>query len=636
MKLTDKQIEAVKSLKGNILVNASAGSGKTSVFATRMALLCKLGIEEERILGLTFSNTAATNMKKRLGKYIGSKRAAKIPMSTFHSFAYKTLKEEFDEYNHIQIMPLWWKLNTLRAIAKDMCIEGPKVTELAEFISRQKTRLVRRGEDVLDEDQAGMGLVTLDERKELYDAFREEQANARQFEFDDMLLDFYYHLKDDPAFAEKMRDKFDYVMVDEYQDTPYINNQILQLMTKDNLFCVGDFRQGIYGFINADINNILEFEKTFNNPKVIELQDNFRSTKNIVDFSNAIIRKSPVQSYKRFSEGLAARGIIGQDVDLTAYKDTRSETDGIVSAINKKVNDDGMKYSDFAILLRTNSHLGDFEDRLTEFDIPASVSSGKSFFDKNAVQDMMAYLKLCQDPNDNNAFRRVINRPTRYVTHKFTSELDKIAYRLKKPLIECVGNVKERPGKISNLVILIQRLHDVVEEKSPKQLLEEVVKKTDYLKWIQNTKTAIQFFDEKDTVESFIDFAGRFASIPELLNRVSIILRNGKKKEKEAVQIMTVHASKGMEFECVYGPSILEENYPHEMCDGNIEEERRLFYVLSSRAKNELHLSYPVYVGKGKQVSRQSPFLLDVTGSLKELNRPVFRGKNESKMAIKC
>lgn len=642
MNLTKQQIKAIHSRAGNILVNASAGSGKTSVFIARIAELVKKdNVDPSRILALTFSKPAAENMKRRLRKVLTREQTDMLPMSTFHSFAYRTLLKEFPErFGKMQLMPLWWKLNTLRQFTisdsnSDVLNLETKQSTLAEFISYEKNHLVRPGMSIVEGPLSPTGFASKKAMNKIYTEFGKYQQNARYFEFDDMLLEFYYLLKDNAEFANNMRNRYDYIMIDEYQDTSFANNEILKLLSNDNLFCVGDFRQGIYSFINADIDNILKFTKTFNNTTVIELRENFRSTNNIIALSNKIIESAHVDEYKEFSNAVPGRMVDGSDVDLTVYNSPEDEINSIVNEISKLVGSGEASYDQFAILLRTNSNLGDYEEKLTEYEIPADLSSKRSFYDKNIIADMLAYLSLAVNQKDDSSFRRVINHPSRYVSSAFLTQLDKIAYEKHLSLPIAASQVIGRRGKIDTLVSLVQTMREEMQESTPTQLLKYVLRKTNYISWVtNNAKSNNELSENLAALDSFQKFATKFDSVQDLLTRVSLIKANGKKRNAMAVHIMTVHASKGLEYKYVYMPSLLEDNYPHEMSNGNIEEERRLLYVGVTRAKDVLHISYPLFAGENHKQLRPSPFINPLVKDLKQLNRPVITGQSMNKIAL--
>ena len=622
MELTTKQKEAVHATKGNVLVHAGAGSGKTSVFTARIAnLIGNKGVKPSEILGMTFTNEASENMRDRLSNLIGKKSAKEVNLMTFHSFAYRLLRSRYvGEYANKTIMKHWWKQQQLydivgkRKSGNDVGLNLIcKAGDLGSFISFQKSNMIREGMHVIWEDRFEE-YGTKKELQKAFDTYCELVRNARLIDFDDMLVDLYYKLLEDDDLLFDLKDEYKYVMVDEFQDTNTVNLEILKLITDNNLFVVGDFRQGVYGFINANISNILNFEDTFNDVNLIELEDNFRSTDNIVKFANSVIDKSPIEKYKSFSEQVASRGEIGSQVRVRVYADEAEEAEHIIEMIERD-NESGMPYEFFAILSRTNAQLGFYESLFAEHEIPVDVSSSKSFFDRREIDDILSYAEHTIKPNDDMSMVRIMNSPSRFISKATVNQLNEFAYNNSVSFEEACSkmNTGRSRTNITRLLSLFDELRESEEDMNASEFLKTVYRKTGYQQHIEKTSATVSDLSMKeDSIKRLFGIAKKFKDIKAFLGHVSVI-KNNSNPNKEGVKLMTVHASKGLEFERVFLPSITEENFPHDM-NKDIEEERRLLYVATSRAKNEMDISIPVFSGNDSDTVLPSPFLEDVMG----------------------
>lgn len=629
MKLTKHQEEAVKANKGNYLVHAGSGSGKTSSFIARIAHLIKTEkVNPDSILGLTFTKEAANNMKDKLANTIGEDMADYVELSTFHSFANRIMRKRYPWfYKNKHIMKSWWRIRTAFDICgKDGLELAIKGGEFMSFISYQKSHMIREGMGIV-EDNYCSEIETKEQLQQAYDLYLKQAREARLFEFDDMLIDFYYKLKEDNDLLEDIKQTYEYVMVDEFQDTNTANMLILKEICDDNLFAVGDFRQGIYGFINADVNNILNFTNQFNDVKLVELNENFRSTNQIVDFANNIISSSPVEKYKQFSPQIAARNVDGEKIRVDIYQDESTEVKEIFNRIESMIEDKGYKYNDFSILLRTNTQLGVFESYFAEQEVPVDVSSSKSFFDRKEIVDMLSYATHTINQEDDISINRIMNTPNRYISNKVVSNIASYAYDNELTFEEATREV-DFGGRLNSNIRKVPRLFDElrlhVGEGSAGDFLEKIYTTTGYHKHIERTAPNEQdAMLKSESIRKLINMAKKFSDINAFLTHISIIRQNSG-KNPDGVKLMTVHSSKGLEFPVVFIPSITSENYPHEM-NRDVEEERRLFYVASTRAKDYMELSIPVFPDSSGGSYHPSPFMIDVFGDkLKETRKLVL------------
>ncbi|MGX6979025.1 ATP-dependent helicase [Vagococcus elongatus] len=647
MGLTENQKKAVMAGEGNWLINAGSGSGKTTVFTTRIARMIKEGeaIPEE-ILGLTFTKEAATNMKKKLSKLIGKKQADKVDLLTFHSFAYSILKRKYPlKYRQLQLMPMWWKMKTLNDFCAKPSNFNPegmslmcKAGDLASFISYQKMNMVDPGGELLiDMRTENVASVSVEDLGVIYAKYCDMQEKARLIEFDDMLLDLYHKLEEDPKLATYIANQYSYIMVDEFQDTNKVSMGILSHISNENIFAVGDFRQGIYGFINASISNILDFEDTFENVNNIELKHNFRSTKNIVGISNKIIDMSPIEKYKNFEPQVAGRKEEGSNIEFNVYRDEAYEVKDIANQIIDLVESGENVYEDFAILLRTNAQLGIYESVFSSQEIPVDVSSDRSFFDRREISDLLAYAEHTLDPNDDSSFRKVYNSPSRFISNQVQKSIDEYAYKHEVNLEEAAirADIGKSGSVLSSYVDLFDDLRDIVDDVRADSFLIEVYKRTNYKKHVENTSTtAVDLEMRLEAINSLFEIAKKFRSVNAFLAHIMAVKQNNSKTNEHAVRLMTAHASKGLEFKHVFFPAFTSENYPHKM-NPDIEEERRLSYVVASRAVDKLTVSMPNFISDGGSKYDPSPFLVDIAGDeIKDLQKNVTRGDSKSNLSI--
>lgn len=642
MKLTSDQMKAVKHVRGNVLVNSSAGSGKTAVFSSRIAnLIANEGVAPESILGLTFTKDAAENMRKRLSSVIGKGKSDKVNLSTFHSFAYRILKSEYPrEFSHIKITEMWWKLQTIYDIVgkksyktQDSLELDVKGGEMLAFISYQKANMIRPGYRVIIDDK--VPFVKHIDRSTLqlvYDRYCEAVKHARTMDFDDMLLEVYYKLIDDKKLLHKIKSQYQYVLVDEFQDTNSINMEILKLITNNNLFVVGDFRQGVYGFINANIDNILTMRDTFDDVELIELRHNFRSTNNIVKICNDIIDVSDNEKYKGFSGAISAKNVDGEPVKVKVFSDEVTEFTHIVSEIETMIDSKpDLTYNDFCILCRTNAQLGVFESVLADRGIPARLSDSKSFFDRKEIADILAYASHAIDPSDDMSLRRIANSPTRFISRAILNKLDEYAYKNNKTLEESISYIDAgRASKnLEGIKQLFSQLRDHTDETAHR-FLQKIIYSTGYMDFIsQKGVSPSEIIIKEESIGRLLELSKKFTSIQAFLTHVQIIKNNSKKKDV-AVNVMTVHSSKGLEFKHVFAAGVSEENYPHKMAIEK-EEERRLLYVALSRAIETLTITTSLFGQSESETIKPSPFLSDIMeGDLKLATREVLRGSDLS------
>lgn len=642
MKFTDEQKEAILTTEGNIVCMASAGSGKTSAFTNRIAyMIQEKGVSPLEILAISFTKKASEEIQKRLSKMIGKEKASKVPIGTFHSIAYRLLKVLDPEFGKLAICPDWWRLTTLNDICKPRTEKnhrglglGIKAGELAQFISYQKANHVTPNDTFIFNEQVSF-VEGIDEihLREAYSMYEELKFDSRQCDFDDMLVRFYEKLRDDEKFRTRLQKQFRYIMIDEFQDTSAIVMSIVKLINTKNVFVVGDFRQSIYAFINANLENILNFQEEFEDVKLIELNKNFRSTQNIVNLSNDIISYSPVEKFKHYkpSESVAE---VGDKVLFTLFQDERKQALSIADRI-EEMRDSGTPLSEIAILVRANSQTAIFEETLSDRDIPFDVSKSMSFFDRKEVLDILSYARLVANSDDDASFRRVINSPNRYLSKKFVEDLEKFAGAQDMNLLQAIrvtpqaGEWKFKRG-IDNFTKVIQDLH-YQGNVNAGRFLRNIVKLTRYIDHINESTISASSIPEKlDAVEKLCEMGSKFPNIKAFLAHVGTIDEKKKKsKGKDAVNIVTVHSSKGLEWDVVFVTNVNEELFPHRM-NPDPEEERRLFYVACSRPRKQLYISWFFYDTDMAKVN-EGMFIKELLSKEKtlEMKKELFRGSSE-------
>lgn len=642
MKFTPEQKEAVLNTEGNIVCIASAGSGKTSAYTNRIAyMIHEKDISPLEILAITFTKKASEEIQKRLVKMIGKERAKKVPVGTFHSIAYRLLKALDPDFEKIDIAPDWWRLTTMNDLCKPRTDKnhrglnlGIKAGELAQFISYQKANMITPDDTFIINEQVAFADCVSDQMlREAYSTYEQLKVDSRQIDFDDMLVRFYEKLRDNDKFRERIQGQFNYIMVDEFQDTSAIVVSIIKLINKKNVFVVGDWRQSIYAFINADVNNILDFHENFDDVKTIELNKNFRSTQNIVNLSNDIIGYSPVEKYKQYKPSESV-GEVGDKIRISLYQDERKQASRIADKIEETQNS-GTPLSEIAILVRANADTAIFEEILAERDIPFDVSKSMSFFDRKEILDLISYARLVVKADDDASFRRVINSPNRYLSKKFVEDLEKFAGSNDLSLMQAIritpqsGDWKFKRG-IDNFTKLIQDLH-YQQNVNAGRFLRNVVKSTRYIEYINESTISASAIPEKlDAIERLCEMASKFPSVVAFLAHVGKIDDKKKKsKGKDAVNIVTAHSSKGLEWDVTFVVNVNEDCFPHQM-NPDKEEERRLFYVACSRARKQLYISFWFYDSSMEKIN-EGLFIKELLGKEKvlDMKKALFRGESE-------
>ena len=628
--LNPAQREAVVNYESPSLIIAGAGSGKTRVLTSRIAYMIERGVQPFSILALTFTNKAAEQMRERIEGMIGGKSRF-IRMGTFHSVFSRILRENCERIGFPQAFTIYEpndSKNLIKTIVKEMNLpdEKYKPNIIASRISYAKNCLVTPAA------YAATAAYSAEDRQRqipefgnIYAVYCERCKRNGAMDFDDLLLQTNILLRDCPDVLARYQEQFRYILVDEYQDTNYAQYIIIRRLSQNHsrLCVVGDDAQSIYSFRGAKIENILSFKRDYPEAKVFKLEQNYRSTKTIVEAANSVIAKNSRRMEKKcFSEGDTGRPIRL----FRAYTD-REEADRVVADMRQRILENDAQWSDAAILYRTNSQSLVFEEALRRKAIPYRIYRGNSFYDHKEVKDMLAYLRLIINPLDDEAFKRIVNVPARGIGGTTVQRIEETARARGVSMWEAVDTLVSDPAddpvqktiarKVAEFVKLINTLAD---ERSEKELYDfgmDVAVKSGLLGAYraENTPEAQSAVDNIEEILNSMQLfkeqrdaeirngerpEGDEASIEEWLQSVMLLtdMDNDQKEDADTrnrVTLMTVHSAKGLEYGFVYIVGMEENLFPSQRAmetpDG-LEEERRLFYVALTRAKCEATLSY--------------------------------------------
>ena len=634
--LNNKQQEAVLKTEGPLLVLAGAGSGKTKVLTTRIAYLIEeKHVDPYNILAITFTNKAAKEMKDRTYNLIGE-QASSLQISTFHSFGLKIVREncELLGYDHnFVIMDSDDSLTVVKKILKDIN-KDPKIYNpkaIRNKISSCKNELMS--------PESYEKFVASDYEKvilEVYQKYVKKLKNNNSIDFDDLLMLPIKLFKENPLVLEKYQNRFKYILIDEYQDTneaQYILTKMISAKYK-NICVVGDIDQAIYGWRGANYKNILNFEKDYKNALSIKLEQNYRSTKNILDAANCVIKNNQSRKEKNL---WSTKGD-GEKVTYYRAYDQLDEAHQVASFI-KKIQKAGKPLNEVAILYRTNAQSRVMEEELLKDSIPYHIVGGLSFYSRKEIKDLLAYLKLIYNEKDDVSFLRVINTPKRGIGLKSIQALQTRADENNSSLFEAIDGGKEQAFKD-----MILTLKKEAEKVSLTELIDKVLDASSMKKELESEKT-IEAEVRLENLKEFKSITKAFeerlglVSLEDFLYEVSLV--NDKDEYSDGtdkVSLMTVHSVKGLEFDIVFVIGLEEGVFPHMnslYSSYDVEEERRLCYVAITRAKEKLYLLNArrrVLFGN-EQINPPSRFLGEIDKSLLETNNSASR-ESEKKIVV--
>lgn len=674
--LNEEQLKAVTCTEGPMLIVAGAGSGKTRVLTSRIAYLIEKGVEPDRILALTFTKKAAGEMKDRIALMVGERKARRLWMGTFHSVFIRFLREHAEAIgfpSSFTIYDTTDSVSCVKACLKQLGLDDKlyKPKEVFSRISKAKNDLVtptpyRNGVGGYLEDDIHH------KKPEIHKVYALYCQTCRQngvMDFDDILLYMNILLKQSPEALANISGRFSHILVDEYQDTNMAQYFILRKLAAGhkNLCVVGDDSQSIYGFRGAQIQNILNFQKDFPTARTFRLERNYRSTSTIVNAANTLI----AHNEGRIPKNCVSMGEEGEKIKLIRTYTEQEEAMIIASSIIARMREEQCEYEDFAILYRTNSQSRALEEQLRRRNIPYMIYSGNSFFERAEVKDMMAYFKLAVNLNDDESFKRVVNKPTRGIGDTSLNALQQAARDNNMSLFRAAGlESLENYGLKGAAITKIRAFCTMMEKAAMEAVSGEAY---DVAMSLASESGLYLFYKADNSIEG----QSRFANVEELLNSVKLFMEDGEAQEEgedlspsetahrtlgdylenvsllsnvdvaddetnNKVALMTVHTAKGLEFPYVFVAGMEENLFPAGgwmLTPKDLEEERRLFYVAITRAKKAVALTYAeTRMRNGKHESNApsrflrelAPQYLDHPLRREEVERPARKEVDES------
>ena len=638
--LNSEQKAAVSCVDGPVLIVAGAGSGKTRVLTSRIAYILEKGCDPSRVLALTFTKKAASEMKERIALMVGERRARKLYMGTFHSVFIRFLREFSESLGYPQSFTIYDTSDSVSAIKtclKELNLDEKiyKPKDVLSRISMAKNNLVtpgayRRNATALQNDASAKKPRIVD----IYDLYAHKCKQSGVMDFDDILLNMNILLRDNPEACQAISERFDYIMVDEYQDTNFSQYLILKKLSQrhQNICVVGDDSQSIYAFRGAKIENILNFKKDYPRHNIFRLEQNYRSTQVIVDAANSLIAKNSA----RIPKECFSKGDVGEKIRLIQAYTEQEEAMLVASSIVSRIHSESAQYQDFAILYRTNAQSRALEEALRKRNLPYVIYSGNSFFERAEVKDMMAYLKLAVNVNDDESFKRIVNKPARGIGDTSIAALTAAANVHQTSLFKAAfAEDLETFGLKAAAIKKIREFCEMINELAVRAQKEDAY---DVATALAMQSGLLMFYKSDTSIEG----QSRTANVEELLNSVKVCVEEKKNELFEEMQadgeigegveltsadlpvvllcdflettsllsavdmeddeessnkitMMTVHSSKGLEFPYVFVVGMEENIFPSGgwmISESEVEEERRLFYVAMTRAKKAVAFSF--------------------------------------------
>lgn len=593
------------------MIIAGAGSGKTRVITYRVAHLIRSGVDSFNILVLTFTNKAAKEMRERINHIVGPE-AKNIWMGTFHSVFAKILRVEADKIgypNNFTIYDTDDSKSVIRAILKEMQLDDKLYNQNFVYnrISAAKNNLVGwqeyQNNDQIQADDFSSGRGMLGK---IYETYAMRCFRAGAMDFDDLLFKTNELLKNHPDVLNKYQQKFKYLMVDEYQDTNFSQYLIVKRLAavNENLCVVGDDAQSIYAFRGANIQNILNFEKDYPDLKVFKLEQNYRSTQNIVNVANSIIANNKDQLKKNvFSEKDN-----GDKIKVMRAFSDNEEGKMVADAIMHQRSTNGLKWKDFAILYRTNAQSRSMEEALRKLNIPYKIYGGMSFYQRKEIKDLIAYFRLTFNPNDEEALKRVINYPKRGIGDTTVDRVIVAADRNQltpfEVILQAQQYVEKAPASLIAFATMIQSFQVITKTLSAYDAALHIAQHSGLLKDLYEDKS-VEGLNRYENIQELLNGIKEFSEREDIeekgldifMQDVALLTNddNDKNKDADTVSLMTIHSSKGLEFPQVHIVGLEENLFPSQMSlnsRSDLEEERRLFYVAITRAEYKLTISY--------------------------------------------
>ena len=621
--LNERQREAVLYNDGPLLIIAGAGAGKTKTLTTKIAYLIeKKNVAPENILAITFTNKAAKEMKDRLFKTIGQ-TAKYLQVSTFHSFGLKLLRENYDALGYDKnfvIMDSDDSLTVVKKIIKDIGYD-PKI-----YNPRAIRNKISSCKNEMTTPEAYERYAASDFEKvvqEVYAKYEKKLQRNNSVDFDDLLLLPIELFKKNPDILNKYQDLYQYILIDEYQDTNEAQYILTKMLSAKNrkITCVGDDSQSIYSFRGANYKNILNFEKDYKDAKTILLEQNYRSTSNILDAANQVIKNNKMRKDKNL---WTSRGI-GEKIKYYRAYNERDEAQYVIRKI-KELTNGNVEYKDIAVLYRTNAQSRVLEEEMLKENLPYRVIGSFYFYSRKEIKDLIAYLRLIHNSKDNVSLLRVINTPKRGIGLKTIENLTIQADAMGVSIYEAISSGKELEFKN-----LIEKLKEMSKDLTLTELIDKVLDASGMKKELEDEKTLeaevrLENLEEFKSITKTFEEREGLISLEDFLLEISLISDVEEyKDDPNRISLMTVHSVKGLEFDHVFVVGMEEGIFPHInslMDNSELEEERRLCYVAITRAKDDLHLVNArrrTLFGK-EQINPVSRFLGEINKDLIETN----------------
>jgi len=633
--LNPAQREAVTYVSGPLLVLAGAGSGKTRVLTYRIAYLIGVKkIDPQKILAVTFTNKAAGEMKERVEKLLG-KAGIGVWVSTFHSWCARILRREASLLGYTSSFSIYDEDDQVSVIKK--CMEELNISTknfspdaVQSCISSAKDRLLiwqdfsYQARDVFEQNAA-----------RIYKLYQEKLEQANAFDFDDLIMKTVELFTKQPQVLEKYQNRFHHILIDEYQDTNHAQYVLVNLLASKgrDLCVVGDEDQSIYGWRGADISNILNFEKDYPDARVIKLEQNYRSTQVILDAAGAVVQNNQDRKGKTLYTKIKG----GERVGLLILENEHYEAEALMMQIQHLGQLYDYALSDFVILYRTNAQSRVLEQKLRDNGMPYVIVGGVRFYERKEVKDILAYLKVLTNPQDNLSLKRIINAPPRGIGAKTVSKIESFCLRKSLSLLEGIKEIDKIEGlspRFTNAILNFTKMLDEFYTSKEKLPIDEftglIAEKTGYLDELKRQRT-IEAENRIENIKELINGTSEFKERSEhptlegFLEEVSLITDIDMwDKTKDAVTLMTLHAAKGLEFKVVFIAGLEEGLFPLSRSlenQSDLEEERRLFYVGMTRAKERLFLSYARHRRRfGDMANLKSRFLDEIPQDLLQMD----------------
>jgi len=625
MEFNENQLKAINYIDGNIVINAVAGSGKTSVLVSRIANMVEnYDINPQNILAITFSKKAKENMSEKLSKL--TKYATYINVETFHSLALKIIQTAY--MNKYKVWTTQWEkescigdiCNALGLCSK----EDAPYNEIMIFITKQKVNMLNPSDDLIKLNKMPF---EENEMKKIYYKYEAYKTMNNLIEFDDFLNVACNIFKEDDGLLQRYQDKFKYILSDEYQDVSLNQGLLIEYIGKknNNTFIVGDALQSIYGFRGGVSKYMLNFDKDWDGVCTINLNKNYRCSSDIIDVANKFAESIPESKHRNYAITVPDKEYFKKPI-FTDYEDSLSESNGVSDRIIQLCKEN-YKYGDISLLARTNAQLQKLEAILHNKHIPFDIVDGKLFTELPEIQLLLSYLRLSINENDNDAFRYIYNKPLRWLSKKFLQEVESNTNNRNKSLYDAMFTIDRRNWRFKNG---IDEIHEIINSLQNKRFKDT----SEMIKYLRRKLNIDEFVskgnigddglsEQTDNIDSFQDICKEFKTVKELLfylDDLNKAMNNTDVNQK--VKLMTIHKSKGLEFPVVFVVGCSDGLLPHYKTN-DINDEKRLMYVAITRAEQELYLSSVRFYND--RVLGVSPFINDMGDTInKEICKQMY------------